>query len=355
MRDTRKETSRMDQKTVLVTGGTGYLASWIVKNLLEDGHQVRITVRNKQQVEKYAHLTNLAQQSPGELSIYEADLLKEGSFDEAVKGCEYVFHTASPFFISNISNAYEDLVKPALDGTRNVLGAVNKAGTVKRVVLTSSVVAMYGDNIDLKGKAPLDETFWNETSSEHHQPYSYSKTIAEKEAWKIANEQEKWDLVTINPTFLLGPSLTKRNDSTSISTLIDFLTGKYKTGVPDLEMGYVDVRDVAEAHMKAAFKEEATGRYILSSGVTTFLTMAKTLDEAFPNQYALPKRIVPKPLIWLLAPMIGLTRKYVAKNVSYPLQVKNDKSRQELSITYRSLYESLVDQRNQLLKDGLIK
>lgn len=267
-----------------------------------------------------------------------------------------MFFTRHPhFFISNISNAYEDLVKPALDGTRNVLGAVNKAGTVKRVVLTSSVVAMYGDNIDLKGKAPLDETFWNETSSEHHQPYSYSKTIAEKEAWKIANEQEKWDLVTINPTFLLGPSLTKRNDSTSISTLIDILTGKYKTGVPDLEMGYVDVRDVAEAHMKAAFKEEATGRYILSSGVTTFLTMAKTLDEAFPNQYALPKRIVPKPLIWLLAPMIGLTRKYVAKNVSYPLQVKNDKSRQELSITYRSLYETLVDQRNQLLKDGLIK
>lgn len=170
----------MEPKTVLVTGGTGYLASWIVNYLLEDGHNVRMTVRNKQKKEKYAHLLEIAQQSEGELSVYEADLLIQGSFDEAVNGCEYVIHTASPFFISGISDAKEELVKPALEGTRNVLGAVNRSKTVKRVVLTSSVAAMNGDNCDLQPNEVLDETHWNETSSENHQPYNYSKTVTLK-------------------------------------------------------------------------------------------------------------------------------------------------------------------------------
>jgi nucleoside-diphosphate-sugar epimerase len=344
----------MKTTTVLVTGGTGYLASWIVKELLEQGHHVRITVRDKQKKNKYEHLLEIEQQSAGSLFVYEADLLKQGSFDEAAEGCEYVFHTASPFFISGITNAYEDLVKPALEGTRNVLGSVNRTESVKRVVLTSSVVAMYGDNADIQPGTPVNEQCWNDTSSEEHQPYSYSKMIAEKEAWNIAAQQERWDLVTINPTFLLGPSLAKRNDSTSISTILDFLKGKFKTGVPNLMMGIVDVRDVAKAHVSAAFHEQASGRYLVSGEEATFLKIASILEQASPGAYPLPKREVPKPLIWLIAPTVGLTRKYVSKNVGHPIAFNAGKSRQDLGLEYRNLKSTIVDQKNQLEQDQLI-
>ena len=136
-------------KPVLVTGGTGYLASWIVKQLLDEGRDVRTTVRNLAQKDKYAHLTEIAVKSKGKLQLFEADLLKSGSFSEAMKGCELVIHTASPFKISGIKNAQKELVEPALEGTRNVLDSVNKTESVKRVVLTSSVVAVYGDTIDI--------------------------------------------------------------------------------------------------------------------------------------------------------------------------------------------------------------
>lgn len=106
---------------VLVSGGSGYVASWIVKKLLEEGHIVHTTVRNKEKTDKYQHLLDIERNSDGELKIFEADLLKEGSFKDAMKGCEFVFHTASPFFISGIKDAQKQLIEPALQGTRNVL------------------------------------------------------------------------------------------------------------------------------------------------------------------------------------------------------------------------------------------
>ncbi|MCD7036521.1 aldehyde reductase [Metabacillus sp. GX 13764] len=345
----------MNPTTVLVTGGTGYLASWIIKYLLEEGHTVRMTARNKNQQEKYAHLLEIEAASPGTLQVFEADLLKRGSFDEAAEGAEYVFHTASPFIISGIKDAEKDLVEPALEGTRNVLNSVNKADSVKRVILTSSVVAIYGDSIDMKGKEFFTEKDWNTTSSAGHQPYSYSKTIAEKEAWKINAEQNRWDLVTINPGFLLGPSLAKRVDSTSIATVLDLLNGKYKTGVPNLLNDTVDVRDAAIAHLYAAFKPNASGRYILSNQAASLLDFAKVLGKNSNGQYALPKREVPKPLIWLLAPSLGLTRQYVSKNVGLPLKFDNTRSKKELGIRYHSLETTLTDQKQQLIQDGLVR
>ena len=136
-------------KPVLVTGGTGYLASWIIKQLLDEGREVRTTVRNLAQKDKYAHLTKIAVTSNGALQFFEADLLHPGSFSEAMKDCELVIHTASPFIISGVKNAQKELIEPALEGTRNVLDSVNKTDSVKRVVLTSSVVAIYGDSVDI--------------------------------------------------------------------------------------------------------------------------------------------------------------------------------------------------------------
>lgn len=344
----------MTKSTVLVTGGTGYLASWIVHYLLKEGHDVRITVRDLNKTSKYDYLLQMEKETSGTLTVYEADLLKERSFDKAVDGCDIVFHTASPFLISGIKDAENELVKPAKDGTRHVLSAVNRSQSVKRVVQTSSVVAIYGDNIDMKGKSAFTEEDWNRTSSAIHQPYNYSKTLAEQQAWDMVKGQSRWDLVTINPSLLLGPSLTKRTDSTSISMMLDFLKGQYKTGVPHLVSGIVDVRDVAKAHLLAAFTRSASGRYIISNEMASFLDIAKLIEKNFPGIYPLPKREVPKFLIWLIAPTVGLTRKYISKNVGYPLVFDNSKSIQDLAMTYNSLEKTLVDQTNQLEKDGLV-
>ncbi len=136
-------------KPVLVTGGSGYVASWIIKMLLEEGIDVHATVRDPLNAKKVDHLTALAKESAGKLKLFKSDLLDTGSFDEPMQGCELVIHTASPFFISGIKNPEEELIRPAKEGTRNVLESAKRNPTVQRVVLTSSVVAIYGDNADI--------------------------------------------------------------------------------------------------------------------------------------------------------------------------------------------------------------
>ncbi len=203
---------------VLVTGGAGYIASWIIRYLLEDGKKVNATIRSLADKSKIEHLLDLQSQFPGQLELFEADLLKRGSFAKSMESVELVMHTASPFFISGIKDPDKDLIQPALEGTRNVLQTVNQTNSVKRVVLTSSVAAIMGDNIDSLQvpNQTFTEEHWNSTSSLKHQPYPYSKTVAEKEAWEIAKQQSKWDLLTINPSFVMGPSLSKRLDATSV-------------------------------------------------------------------------------------------------------------------------------------------
>ena len=134
-------------KPVLVTGATGYVAGWVVKKLLDQGIMVHAAVRDPQNTKKLAHLEKLAKESKGSIKYFKSDLLKEGSYAEAMEGCELVFHTASPYTLS-VKDPQKELVEPALNGTRNVLNQANKTASVKRVVLTSSCAAIYcGDAI----------------------------------------------------------------------------------------------------------------------------------------------------------------------------------------------------------------
>ena len=166
------------QAPVLVTGASGYVAGWIVKKLLEAGHTVHATVRDPSKTASVAHLQKIADASTGTLKLFKADLLDQGAFAVPMQGCELVIHTASPFVMTGFTDANEALVRPALEGTRNVLHAVNATDSVRRVVLTSSVAAMFGDSWDARDVpgSRLDETFWNTSSSVNHQPYLYSKT-----------------------------------------------------------------------------------------------------------------------------------------------------------------------------------
>jgi nucleoside-diphosphate-sugar epimerase len=192
-------------KTILVTGGTGYIGSWVTKGLLEKGYTVRLTVRDKDKKEKYRPLQDIEKNTEGKLEIWEADLLKEGSFDKPAEGCLAIMHIASPFTF-RIKDPQKELIDPALKGTRNVVNAATKSTTVKKVVLTSSVAAVHGDNIDMKklGITEFTEEYFNTSSSLNHQPYSYSKVLAEKEAWEIHKNQDKWKLIVINPSFVMG-------------------------------------------------------------------------------------------------------------------------------------------------------
>lgn len=343
--------------TVLVTGASGYIAGWIVKTLLDQGHTVHGTVRDPDNRKSVAHLHALAKGAPGTLKLFKADLLDAGSFDEATRGCDIVMHTASPFIIEGFDDAHEALVRPAVEGTRNVLNAVNKHDSVRRVVLTSSVAAIYGDNVDLArtGKHAFDESDWNTTSSVDHNPYQYSKVAAEREAWSMHGQQDRWQLTTINPGMVFGPSLTTASKSASIDTLRQMGDGRLRTGVPDLGFGVVDVRDVADAHVLAAFAESIEPRHILVNDTLSMLAIARILRHAFGDQYPFPRMRAPKAMVWLVGPLMGpVTRKFIARNVGHRVAFDNSRSR-ALGVNYRPVEQTLADHFQQALDDGLIR
>ena len=343
-------------KPVLVTGGSGYVAGWIIKVFLDKGLVVHTTVRDPSKHSSVDHLKKMASNSPGSLKVFQADLLDPGSFDKAMQGCELVLHTASPFFISGFKDANEALVKPAKEGTQNVLAAVNRTGTVKRVVLTSSVAAIYGDTIDSRDvhNGIFTEEHWNSTSSSDHQPYNFSKTLAEREAWDICERQERWDLVVLNPGLVLGPSLSTSSHSESVRTIMRLGDGTFRLGVPKLWLPIVDVRDVAQAHYNAAFMPAAKGRHILVAGEVTLMDLSNCLRAAFGTKFSFPTRRIPKPLMWLVAPFYDFTRAFIYKNVGYPFTFSNRKSRENLNISYQSIDGTVIDHFQQILDDGLL-
>ena len=343
-------------KPVLVTGGSGYVAGWIINDLLEAGITVRATVRDAGLPDKVTHLNDLAETLPGKLRLFAADLLEPGAFDQAMQGCELVLHTASPFLLKGDKDPQAAFIQPALEGTRNVLTAVDRTRTVKRVVLTSSVAAIVGDfaEIETLDGPAFTEEHWNTTSSETHQPYSYSKTIAEKEAWRISRNQDRWDLVVINPSMVVGPSLTKRTVSGSVSLMKQFGDGTTRLGVPDLTLGMVDVRDVAQAHIQAGFTPEASGRHIVSAGEIQLIEIGRILKEHFGNRYPFPKNVSPKFVVSLVAPLLGMTRAFVKKNVGYAVKFDNGYSIKDLQLSYRPIQETLIAHFQQLVDDGLV-
>jgi dihydroflavonol-4-reductase len=333
-----------DKKSIMVTGATGYVAGWIIKKLVEEGFTVHAAVRDPENKEKLIYLNKIAENSPGRIIYFKSDLLIPGSYKNAMEGCDLVIHTASPFTL-NVKDAQKELIDPALMGTENILNSVNEVESVKRVVLTSSVVAMYGDARDAQKypDATITEEYWNTTSSVKNSPYSYSKTVAEQKAWKLQKAQRRWELVVINPSFVMGPGISPNATSESFKFMKQLTDGTSKQGVPFLEFGIVDVRDLALAHYNAAFLPEANGRNILCAGSLTMLQMAEILQKKFPNDKALPKKELPKLAIYIFGPFIGLNYRWIKNNVGWPMQFDNSKSRGELKIDYRSMDKTIIE------------
>jgi dihydroflavonol-4-reductase len=227
------------------------------------------------------------------------------------------------------------------------------------VVVTSSCAAIYGDNIDLEDTPDgvFTEEIWNTSSSVEHQAYSYSKTLAEREAWEIAGRQDRWDLVAVNPSLVLGPGIDPHGTSESFAIMKQFGDGTMRTGVPRMGIGVVDVRDLAEAHYRAGFTPDAAGRTIVSGHDSDLAELAAILRRRFGDRYPIPSRTMPKWLVWLVGPMVNanLTRKVVSRNIGLPFRADNSKGARELGLTYRPLEDTVVDFFQQLIDAGVFK
>jgi|SRR5579871_3744742 len=245
--------------TVAVTGGSGFIGSYVILRLLVDGHTVRATVRSlAREPEVRATLEAGGARPGGRLSFHAADLGSDAGWREAIGGCEFVQHIASPF-PSGVPRHEDDLIVPAREGTLRVLRAARDA-RVRRVVLTSSFAAIgYGSKP--RGK-PFDETDWTQISDDTA-PYAKSKTLAEQAAWDfIVREGGGLQLAVVNPVLVLGPVLSL-DFSTSIRMIQRMMNGG-TPGCPKLCFGVVDVRDVADLHVSAMTHDRANGERFLA-------------------------------------------------------------------------------------------
>ncbi|KAL5054901.1 hypothetical protein RYX36_035583 [Vicia faba] len=273
-------------KVVCVTGASGYIASWLVKFLLQRGYTVRATVRNIDNPNKVDHLLKL-DGAKERLQLFKADLLEEGSFDSAIQGCHGVFHTASPVqFV--VDDPQTQLIVPAVKGTLNVLKSCAKSASVKRVVLTSSIAtALYN------GKPRTPEVVVDETWFSNPEFLFENKTSAEEAANKFLTEN-KIDYVVMNPAVAIGPLLQPElNDS---STLILNLINGSETFM-NAAFGWINVKDVANAHILAYEDASANGRYCLVEKVIHFSELIKILHDMYPTLQIPNKCADDKPLM----------------------------------------------------------
>ncbi|KAL2217995.1 ketoreductase [Thermoascus aurantiacus ATCC 26904] len=330
---------------VLLTGGSGFIAAHVLDVLLEHGFEVVTTVRSE---EKGRRILDVHPNTPKEKLSYVIveDIAKEGAFDEAVKSdppFEFVIHTASPFHF-NVQDPVKDFLDPAIKGTTGILKAIKAyAPTVKRVVVTSSFAAI----INTKNHADVySERLWNpitwEEAQDPAQVYRGSKTFAEKSAWEfVEKEKPGFDLVTINPPLVLGPIVHYLNSLEAINTsnarVRDLIQGKSKEKLPPtVTYLWVDVRDVALAHVRAIEVPEAGGqRFFVTAGHYTNKQTAEIIREAYPElESKLPPKDAPDDL--------------PANVYGYD----NKKSIEVLGLKYRSLKDSVVDTVKSLLAVG---
>ncbi|KAH8583891.1 cinnamyl-alcohol dehydrogenase-like nucleoside diphosphate sugar epimerase [Cryptosporidium sp. chipmunk genotype I] len=282
--------------TVLVTGATGFIASHIVERLLLRGYKVRATTRSKNSQNSDSLLNfHFADEN---LTICEADLLNSECWKELVKGCEIVIHCASPYKM-DCRDPYE-IINPAIIGTKNVIHACCMCDDVKTVVLTSSIAAVVGTYENGKVYSEID---WNDDCNPLIHPYFYSKVEAEKIAYKVVDECRKsLNLIVVNPGMVIGPSY--RSDiNQSVQWIYNMITGRMPLTV-DLQTGWVDVRDVAEIHIRLFESGEFSGRFICIEGMYTFLDVSRMIKHTSPH-LSPPNHSLPTFMAKIILPLFA--------------------------------------------------
>lgn len=341
------------ERRICVTGASGYVGTHIVRELLERGYLVRGTVRSLRDPAKTAHLRGLAAglEASERLELVEAQLDNAASLEAAMQNCWGLCHVASAAQLK-AKDPQREIVDVAVDGTRNALEAASRAG-VSRVVLTSSVAAVIDERKAIDH--PHSESDWNEERDVQRTPYTVSKALAERAAWKLHAElppERRFSLVAINPSVILGPVYAEVHTRSTPAVLLDLLRGKMP-GMPKLYFSVVDVRDVATAHVNALEREALEGRFILYNQGMWMREMAELLRRRWPTR-PIPKRGLPNWLVYasaLVDPRINFA--FLRRNLDVIRTLDNTRSRELLGIEYRPVAETIEDSATSFIELGL--
>ena len=336
-------------ETVLVTGGTGFIGLHCLQQLLDKGYKVRTTIRSESRKQEVMDAMKKHSSNCENLEFFIADLLNDDGWKEAVEGSKYVLHVASPFFLGEPEN--EDVfIKPAVEGTLRVLKACADAD-VEKVVLTSSFAAVgYGHP---REKEVYTEEDWSSVDGEIS-PYAKSKTLAEKAAWEFVEnleESKKFELTVINPVAVTGPMLTSDIGSSN-DFLLKLISGSMPA-CPKIHMGYIDVRDVAKAHIFSMTEEKTDGeRIILSENEMFFAEVGKTLNEAGFKKS--PTKEMPNFLVKIMSLFVG-ELKTLLSALNRKGDIDKTKAKSFFNWDYISTEQSVTETAQQLQDMGLTK
>ena len=338
--------------TVLVTGASGYIGSHIVANLLSKGLKVRATVRDTSDPERVDHLESMTVSDGGSLEIVEMDLLDSKSVQRAVSGCDSVIHTAAVVVLKS-KRAQEKIVDPSVVGTKNVLDAIDASGTVKRLIHTSSTAAIRPSSWE-DGQTLSTET-WADDATIEENPYGLAKYSAERlvRDWH-SSKDGSIRMVTINPCVVLGPPLSKRHLRGSPSFVMMLLNREVPFVIP-MHISIVDVRDVAEAHVRALTMGEESGRYLVVSGQMWWREAAIAIKSANP-ELRIPTRQIPYLLslvVSIFHPRVSLSwaRMHLGKRLFWDASP----AERELEMEWISPQQSLLDTIPPILENEWIK
>lgn len=352
----------MPSKTVLVTGGSGYIGAHVIVAALNAGYSVRTTARSTKRGESIREkLRNggISDDMAKGVEIAQVDLLSDNGWEEAAKGCDYILHVASPFPPGKPKHP-DDLIKPAREGTLRALRAAKMAGTVKRVVITSSAAAVMMGGEAKGPENPYNEKDWTNPEDPKVDAYSKSKTLAEKAAWDWLKNDGKGtgiELATVNPVLVLGPVLGDEAN-TSLELPAKMLNGELP-GIPDINFGVVDVRDVADLHIMAMKTPKAAGqRYIAISDepVVSAKEIAGYLKEGLPASESrkVPRRSLPNFLLKLAA-WFDQSVKLIVPELGVVRAASNAKAKSDLGWAPRSAKTATLDSVESLKRAGRVK
>jgi len=337
----------MSGETVVVTGAAGYVGTYVVKELLSRGYRVRATVREAGDRKKTAHLRAMGNEE--QLELHSADLEVAGSFEQAMAGARYVVHSASVVLL-NAKDPQREIVDVAVTGTRNVIQTAIAAGSVKRIVMTSSISAVVSNDRDQR--YIFSEGDWNDAATVKSDPYGVSKVESERTARRLVDGKGV-EFVAICPGLVLGPVLSDAHLRTSPAVLYEVMSGKFPA-IPNFFFQVVDVRDVAIAHVAAMEREKPSSRYVCTASAMGLRQMAEIARRTCPRA-KISRWPMPGPAMYAVAAFDKrLSFSFLERNLNSVPTFDNSRIKKELGLNFRPVEVSVGDTARSMEEGGFL-